>query len=82
MIKRITAIITLLILGIAPISAQVDTNKVTAKTFSAEGNVINALSNDGKIYIVITVIAIIVVGLFLYLWRLDKKISKLEREIK
>ncbi len=82
MIKRIAAIISLLVLGIAPISAQVDTNKVTAKTFSAEANVINTLSNDGKIYIVITVIAIIVLGLFAYLWRLDKKVTQLEKQLK
>ncbi len=37
---------------------------------------------DGKIYVVLAVILIILAGLFVYLFRLDKKIRKLEEEIK
>lgn len=36
---------------------------------------------DGKIYVVILVVLLILVGLFLYLFNLDKKITKLEKEI-
>lgn len=35
---------------------------------------------DGKIYVVITVVAIILIGLLVYLISLDKKIGKLEKE--
>ncbi|MBC8047786.1 MAG: CcmD family protein [Fimbriimonadaceae bacterium] len=35
----------------------------------------------GKIYVVIGVIAIVLVGIFLYLIRLDRKINKIEKEI-
>lgn len=35
---------------------------------------------DGKIYVVITVVAIILIGLLLYMISLDKKIGKLEKE--
>ena len=35
---------------------------------------------DGKIYVVITVVAIILAGLFVYMVMLDKKIGKLEQE--
>jgi len=37
---------------------------------------------DGKIYVVITVVAIILIGLLVYLISLDKKIGKLEKEYK
>lgn len=35
---------------------------------------------DGKIYVVITVVAIILTGLLVYLISLDKKIGKMEKE--
>ncbi|HSZ72282.1 MAG TPA: CcmD family protein [Cytophagaceae bacterium] len=37
---------------------------------------------DGKIYVVIVVFAIILTGLFVYVFLLDRKIGKLEREEK
>jgi CcmD family protein len=37
---------------------------------------------DGKIYVVIAVVAIILSGLFIYLFRLDRKISDIEKRIK
>ena len=37
---------------------------------------------SGKIYVVITVLAIIFLGIVSYLIMLDRKISKLEKEIK
>lgn len=37
--------------------------------------------SDGKIYVVVAVIAIVLIGLLAYLFRLDRKVSKLEREI-
>lgn len=38
------------------------------------------MRSNGKIYVVVTVLVIILVGLFLYLIRLDRKIGKLEKE--
>ena len=37
---------------------------------------------DGKIYLVMTVVSIILVGLFIYVASIDKKISKLENSAK
>lgn len=37
---------------------------------------------DGKIYVVITVLLIILFGLFLYVIRLDRKINRLEKDFK
>jgi CcmD family protein len=36
---------------------------------------------DGKIYVVISVVLLILVGLFIYLFNLGKKITRLEKEI-
>lgn len=41
----------------------------------------DALRQSGKIYVVVLVVFIIVAGLLLYLVRLDRKVSRLEREI-
>jgi hypothetical protein len=40
----------------------------------------NFMTSNGKIYVVLAVVVTIVVGLFLYLMNLDRKISKLERK--
>jgi len=40
------------------------------------------MRHNGKIYVVVTVMLIIMTGLILYLIRLDRKISKLEKENK
>jgi CcmD family protein len=37
---------------------------------------------DGKIYVVIAVLIVILLGLILYVVRLDRKISRLEKETK
>jgi len=37
---------------------------------------------DGKIYVVIAVVAVILTGIFIYLFRLDAKISNLEKQLK
>jgi predicted transporter len=37
------------------------------------------MRQNGKIYVVVCVMSIILVGLFLYLFRLDRKIGKLEK---
>jgi CcmD family protein len=41
----------------------------------------DALRASGKIYVVVLVIVIILSGLLVYLVRLDRKVSRLEREV-
>lgn len=48
---------------------------------SAESGSIDFLRSTGKIYSVVAVIAVIFLGIVWYLFRLDKKITKLEKEI-
>lgn len=40
------------------------------------------MRSNGKIYVVMTVVIVIVTGLLLYLISLDRKISRIERETK
>jgi CcmD family protein len=40
------------------------------------------MTADGKIYVVMAVVVVILLGLFIYLFSLDKKISKLEQNKK
>ena len=42
----------------------------------------DALRSSGKIYVVVIVLVIILIGLFLYLINTDKKISRIEKNIK
>ena len=42
----------------------------------------DTMRSNGRIYVVVVVILVILVGLFLYLLRLDRKISRLEKENK
>lgn len=45
-----------------------------------EETMANTMRSNGKIYVVVAVLTTILVGLIAYLVRLDKKISKLEKE--
>lgn len=40
----------------------------------------DALRQSGKIYVVVAVIVVIFAGLAIYLFSIDKKISKIEKE--
>lgn len=39
------------------------------------------MRSNGKIYIVVAVCLTILIGLFLYVWNVDRKVSRLEKEI-
>lgn len=40
----------------------------------------DVMRSNGKIYIVIAVCLTILIGLFIYVWSVDRKISKIEKE--
>ena len=40
----------------------------------------NLMRSNGRIYVVVAVILVILIGLILYIVRLDRKISKLEKQ--
>jgi CcmD family protein len=53
---------------------------------SAQDSLNNAntdfMNSNGKIYVVMAVVVVIVLGLFIYLFSIDRKISKLEKKEK
>jgi uncharacterized membrane protein len=49
-------------------------------TQAQEETMANTMRSNGKIYVVVAVLTTILIGVIAYLVRLDKKISKLEKE--
>lgn len=39
------------------------------------------MRSNGKIYVVVAVLAVILLGVFIYLFKIDKKVSNLEKEM-
>ena len=54
----------------------------TASRAQEEIEMADTMRSEGKIYVVIAVVLIILFGLLFYLSRLDKKIRQLEKELK
>jgi CcmD family protein len=57
----------------------------TAFTASAQANDIEMADQfraDGKIYVVIAVVSVVLIGLFAYLFRLERKVTDLEKRNK
>lgn len=53
----------------------------SAAVMAQEVEMADGLRSEGKIYIVVAVLLIIFAGIVLYLINIDKKVSKLEKEI-
>jgi CcmD family protein len=53
-----------------------------AQAPTAEPEMADGLRANGKIYVVVAVVVIIVAGLLVYLVSLDRKVSRLEEQIK
>ena len=54
---------------------------MTTSTLHAESPAIDFLRSTGKIYSVIAVIVVILLGIALFLYRMDNKLTKLENQI-
>jgi hypothetical protein len=65
---------TMMITFIASLSMQAQNNSLDQKLYQD-------LHGHGSLNVVFAVIAIILLGLFITLWRIDRKVSKLEKEI-
>ena len=71
--KKLFSLITLLL-----ISATMFAQNTTAN----EPEMADKLYADGRIYVVVAVVATIFAGIIVYLINLDSKISKLEKQLK
>ena len=47
---------------------------------AGEGTMADTMRSNGRIYVVVAVVVTILIGLILYVFRLDRKISKLEKD--
>jgi len=63
---KITAILPLLLL-------------LTGETFGQEAEMADGLRAEGKIYVLVAIILVILAGLFYFVLRLDSKVSRLEK---
>jgi CcmD family protein len=60
----------------------VSLNLLAQQTVTQEIPMADQMRADGKIWVVVAVIAVIFVGLILFLVNTDRKVSKLEKELK
>ena len=70
--KYFKSLLLVLMANVCIITAQAQDTAANAST--------DVMRSNGKIYVVMAVVATIVTGLFLYVYSIDKKISKLENK--
>lgn len=75
--KNIQALISSLL-----ISGWLGIGRLMAQGSAESVEMADAMRANGKIYVVVAVIVIIFAGVIFYLFRLDSKISKVEKELK
>ena len=68
--------------GLQPAQAQPQTTEVEFSAPQPDVEMADALRQDGKIYVVVAVLLTIMVGLIVYLISLDRKVSRLEKQLK
>ncbi len=68
---KLKKIITLSLLMVLSLSSYAQGEKTTMA---------DTMRSNGRIYVVVAVVVTILLGLILYVWRLDRKISRLEKE--
>ena len=70
-------------LGLAPLAqAQSEQTEVEFSAPQPEVEMADTLRQDGKIYVVVAVLTVMLIGIFIFLFLLDRKMSRLERELK
>jgi hypothetical protein len=70
-------------LGLTPSAlAQADQTEVEFSAPQPEVEMADTLRQDGKIYVVVVVLLTVLAGTILYLVTIDRKVSKLEKQLK
>lgn len=49
--------------------------------FAQDAEMADTMRSNGKIYVVVGIILIILIGLILYLFSMDRRLSKIEKEL-
>lgn len=60
----------------------VSANLLAQQTVDSGVEMADTMRSDGKIYVVVAVIVVVLTGLIAYLVTLDRKIGRLEKELK
>lgn len=81
LLSRAVALVLPLLLLVSTAMAQLKEGASQTAAAADQPEMADALRQSGKIYVVVLVIVIILSGLLLYLVRLDRKVSRLEREV-
>jgi len=68
--KNIIASISFLLLSVS----------IFAQPAASSPTLDETVMNSGKIYVVIAVLTVILIGIFIYLFSIDRKLSKLEKK--
>ena len=55
---------------------------ICSRAFSQEVEMADTMRSNGKIYVVVGIILIILIGLITYLFLLDRKVGRLEKRLK
>lgn len=50
------------------------------QTFAQDAEMATGLRSSGKIYVVVLIVSVIFIGLAFYLFSIDRRVKKLERE--
>lgn len=83
-INKLLILIFLIFQGLTAI-AQADTTRTqqqsSEKTVALPVEMADKMRAEGKIYVVVAVILVVLSGLIFYLFTLDRKLSKLEKQL-
>ncbi|HMG68876.1 MAG TPA: hypothetical protein VK588_14355 [Chitinophagaceae bacterium] len=71
--SKLKSFVALVILILATLLCQ-------AQTGDDKAEMADLMRSNGRIYVVVAVVVLILIGLILYIVRLDRKISKMEKE--
>jgi CcmD family protein len=70
-----------LCLLILSLQSSAQTGENTASTNVPQVEMADGFRAEGKIYIVVAVVLIVLLGIFAYLFMLEKKLAKIEKEL-
>lgn len=70
------------IFSLAVLALLIFSGAAHAQNKSLDQNLYESLHGHGSLNVVFAVIAIIMSGLLIFLWRIDRKVAKLEKEMK
>lgn len=78
--KKLVSLFFLLYVFLVAMGQGADTvNNTPSRSLEDTPSMADAFRSNGKIYVVVAVVVTILLGLFLYLFRLDRRISRLEK---